>query len=225
MRPVILVSSCRKDADNHLNQAIRETWGKNSAIPFFFILGQRNPPGTYMPGEVPFKPAPDEIVLPVADNYLSLPFKTKEGHRWARKRGYDYIFQCFTDTYIDTERLLNSGFEKGDYVGNKGVKGCRGCDFVHGGPGYWLSPRATDLILAADIGSEQLEDQWVALVMARRRVPIVDDSRYSMGSTYSFKEAPPLPTNHQISCHLSDSGHKYEAPMMFAAQRLRLTGQ
>jgi hypothetical protein len=214
--PIILVSSCRKDVAAGLNQAIRETWGKKPAIPVFFLLGERN-----------VDPLPDEIVFPVPDDYLSLPFKTKAGHKWAREQGYGYIFQCFTDTYVDTERLLRSGFEKGDYVGNLGVDCGRGHQFrfCHGGPGYWLSPKTSDLLLAAGIGEEKLEDQWVGLVMQKNRIAITDDSRYSMGTTYRYREPLPLPRNHQISCHLSDSGHKYEASMMFAAERLRMTGK
>jgi hypothetical protein len=213
MRPVILVSSCRQDVASGYNNAVRLTWGKNSALPIFFILGEGNA-----------APKADEIIFPVKDDYLSLPWKTQQGHRWAREQGYDYIFQCFTDTYVDTERLIQSEFERGDYVGNQGV-GCRGYDFCHGGPGYWLSPKATDLILAADIGEETLEDQWVGWVMIQNGVATTPDFRYSMGTSYRYREAKPAPGNEQISCHLSDSGHCYEAAMMFAAERLRRTGQ
>jgi hypothetical protein len=206
MKPVILVSSCRKDVAGGHNDAIRQSWGKNSTLPIFFILGEGN------------AAQPDEIVFPVKDDYLSLPWKTQQGHRWAREQGYDYIFQCFTDTYVDTERLIQSEFERGDYVGNQGI--CGG-DFCHGGPGYWLSPKATDLILAADIGKETLEDQWVGGVMIQNGVPITPDFRYSMGTSYRCREAKPAPDNEQISCHLSDNGHRYEAAMMFAAERLR----
>jgi hypothetical protein len=216
--PVILVSSCKKDADSGNNQAIRQSWGKNSAIPYFFILGEGNAASA------------DEIVFPVKDDYLSLPHKTKEGHRWARENGYDWIFQCFTDTYVDTERLAKSGFESGHFVGNKGAwpphaRERAGLEFCHGGPGYWLSPKASDLIISADIGRETLEDQWVAAVMKANNILILDDKRYSMGTTYNFREPVPMPNNNVISCHLSDSGHKYTASLMFAAERKRLTGR
>jgi hypothetical protein len=207
MQPVILISSCRKDANAGNNEAIRATWGSNSAIPYFFILGDGN-----------IATHPDEIVLPVKDDYFSLPFKTQEGHRWARNQGYDYMFQCFTDTFIDTERLAASDFTRGDFVGNKGFNPAfRGFNFCHGGPGYWLSPKATDIILAANIGKENLEDQWVAFVMKSHGIEVTDDKRYSMGFTYNYREQVPLPTNSQISCHLSDSAHSYQKEMMYGA--------
>jgi hypothetical protein len=265
MNPVILISSCRHDVEAGHNEAIRQTWAKNPAIPVFFILGAAAAPqeqgsasrekcgraGFLKKDEIEaearasaaaapqeqgsashekrrragFIKKDDEIVFPVKDDYLSLPHKTQQGHRWARAQGYDYIFQCFTDTYVDTERLLNSGFERGgDYIGNKGAHGCRGVDFCHGGPGYWLSPRASDLIAASSIGGETLEDQWVAQVMKNAGISIAADPRYSMGMTYEFCEAKPLPGNDRISCHLSDSGHKYKAGMMFSAERLRFGG-
>lgn len=219
MNPCILISSCRKDAVAGHNEAIRQTWGKDSAIPYFFILGS---------GNVASKP--DEIVLPVRDDYFSLPAKTQEGHRWARQHGYDWIFQCFTDTFVDASRLLASVTEHAnaghEYVGNKGAwpmnaRERAGLEFCHGGPGYWLAPRATDLMLVAMIGKENLEDQFVAAVMKASGIRIADDKRYSMGTTYSFRETVPLATNEQISCHLSDSGHRYTGTMMHEAFRRR----
>ena len=204
MNPVILISSCKRDVDQRLNQTIRETWGKDSKIPYFFLLGDGNAPTQ-----------PDEIVLAgVKDDYYSLPHKTQQGHAWAKAQGFDWTFQAFTDTYIDTERLLASGFaEKGDYIGNKGAwaknsKERAGLEFCHGGTGYWLSPRATDLIIAADIGNENLEDQFVATVMKANGIRITDDKRYSMGTTYNFREPKVLATNSVITNHLSDSAHK-----------------
>jgi hypothetical protein len=211
MKPVILVSSCKKDQQLGHNQVIRDTWGKDSPIPVFFILGEGN-----------VAEHPDEIVLPVKDGYHDLPWKTREGHRWAKEQGYDWTFQAFTDTFIDVDRLVASDFTRGEFVGNKGFNPAfRGFDFCHGGPGYWLSPHATDLILNAEFGKETCEDQWVAWVMKIHGVACVDDKRYSMGTTYNYKESVPLPTNGVISCHLSDSGHKYTKDMMLAAFKLR----
>jgi len=216
MNPCIVVSSCKKDRELGHNQIIRDTWGKLSPFPIFFILGHGNE-----------NPLPDEILVSAKDDYASLPWKTQLGHLAARNLSHDWIFQCFTDTFVDPLRLAASNFERGEFVGNKGSwplnsKLNPGLSFLHGGPGYWLSPRATDLILAVEIPStENLEDQWVAKVMQANAVPITDDKRYSMGRTYNFREAVPLPTNDRISCHLSDSGHRYVKEMMLEAHKRR----
>jgi hypothetical protein len=98
MNPVILISSCKRDQDRGYHQVIRETWAQGSPIPVFFILGEGSR-------------SADELLLTVPDGYDSLPYKTREGHRWALQAGFDYIFQAFVDTYIDPYRLLASSFE------------------------------------------------------------------------------------------------------------------
>lgn len=207
-KPVILVSSCASDIRKGYNQAIRETWGKVSLIPIFFFIG-------YTDDAL----ATDEIMVEAPDNYYSLPMKTALSVRWALNLGYTHFFRAFTDTYVDTGRLLRSGFENHEYVGN--MCGFHVAGFMHGGPGYWLGPQAGQIVANELPVHEKFEDQWVGKMMRRHNIGFVPDFRYSMGTSYDRRELPSLPTNDIISEHLSNSAiyeHKnvplYDPSMM-----------
>jgi hypothetical protein len=155
-------------------------------------------------------------VLDVGDGYFDLTEKTKEGHRWAFSAGFDWTFQCFTDTYIDTERLLTSGFQHHDYTGNLAIEPY---PFLHGGPGYWLSPKATRILLESPIDiaardHEKYEDRWAGIRLAVAGIDPVDDRRYSMGISYRYKQPDPLPGNEVISVHLSNQTNFYSPEWM-----------
>ena len=228
-KPVILVSSCKRDQQNGANQAVRETWGARSRIPYFFILGQ---------GAKQLNP--DELFFDVGDAYLDLPHKTKQSLSWALNNGYTNAFRAFTDTFIDTERLLSSGFEKYDYTGNESEP-YPGFTFAHGGPGYWLSRKGMKIVVDSPIdrkafNSDQYEDQWSGRRLGLAGIKCVDDKRYSMGWSYD-KEEPhlSLSSNNVISVHLSNQPGQYESDWMrqvhaerygmaFKATKVRLKG-
>jgi hypothetical protein len=159
----------------------------------------------------------DELVIDAKDDYNSLPYKTKEGHRWARENGYDFIFQAFTDTYCVTSRMLTSGFEKYDYVGHfwrevplLGKEMNPGC-YASGGAGYWLSPRATDLLIQEepDIWAE---DMWVGRVMTKHNILGTQDPRYLVRSNKS-------PDPDVLTLHLSMGTDVYDPAWMYDAHR------
>lgn len=210
-KPIILISSCRRDQENGNNQAIRDTWGHRSVIPYRFFVGDVPPV------------ADDEICLDYCpDGYFSLPCKTWGSLKWAFENGYTHYFRAFTDTYIDTERLLASGWEAHDYYGNP--CGFYRDLFMHGGPGYWLGLRAAQIIINQGYEKalgEKFEDYWVGKLMMEHQVPPAYDFRLSMGSSYSRREPMVLPTNDIISEHLSDSGNKYDKMSMYARHALR----
>ena len=207
-RPIILISSCKRDQENGNNQAIRNTWGAHSVIPYRFFVGDTSPEHD------------DEIMLDCPDNYFSLPMKTQLSLRWAMLEGYTHFFRAFTDTFIDTERLAKSGFEEHLYSGNP-------CGFWrdlfhHGGPGYWLNLNAAQLVITQPHAhAEKLEDYWVGMLMQKYGVPPHHDFRYSMGLSYGRRERPSLPDNDIISEHLSDSGNKYDNKTMYDRHKLR----
>ena len=207
-KPAILISSCKRDADNGANLAVRETWGLDSPIPYFFVLG-RGCVAKYA----------NDLVLDVPDGWLDLPLKTKEGHRWALDMGFDFIFQCFVDTFIDTERLLASGFERNDYTGNKSEP-YPGFTFAHGGPGYWTSRKAVKIVLDSPIDpaafeSDKYEDQWSGRRLGLAGIECFDDKRYSMGWSYNRDEtAFCLEDNDTITVHLSSQTGLYEPEWM-----------
>jgi hypothetical protein len=152
-----------------------------------------------------YKPEPDEIVLHVPDDYKHNAYKTKGSHRWAIEHGYTHIFQCTSDTFIDIHRLMRSGFENHDYIGNaEGI-------YARGGNGYWLTSATSSLILDERV-TLWAEDWWVGTVLTKKGIKLHHDGRYA--------ERPDVPNkeNQVISSHL---GWPYfEVGMMYETYRL-----
>jgi len=67
-----------------------------------------------------YSPKDDEVVLPVPDDYFHLVFKVRKMHQWALDHGFEYVYKCDVDTYVDLERLMRSGFEQHDFTGWRG---------------------------------------------------------------------------------------------------------
>jgi hypothetical protein len=66
-----------------------------------------------------YVPQDDEIILSCPDDYFHLPYKVRAMHRWALTQDFDYVYKADTDTYVDVDRLMSSGFEQHDFVGWK----------------------------------------------------------------------------------------------------------
>jgi len=207
-KPVILVSSCVRDRKNGSQQAIRDTWGADSKIPYFFFLGDTAPE------------APDEVELDCPDNYFSLPQKTQLSLKWALDRGYTQMIRAFTDTYIDTQRLVETCYGRDDYVGNLCTQ--VGWTFINGGPGYILSRKCAKVVVDSDIGNWQLEDQWVGWLMSHNKIEPIHDPRFSMGRSYTHREPFPLPDNDVITAHLSSQRGVYDKYLMYRTHRRRV---
>jgi hypothetical protein len=206
-KPCILVSSCRRDQANGYNDAVRLTWAADKTIPCFFIVGD---------GGIATR---DTVKLNVPDDYLGLTFKTKESLAWAIRNGFTHVFRSFTDTYVDVKRLADSNFADHDYTGNRSDAQAGGYRFAHGGPGYWLGPRAIHILLDAPIEKEKydwhkFEDQWVGSTLHSHGIVCVDDKRYSMSMSYLKSEADPLEDNDLISAHLSNLTNQYHPDWM-----------
>jgi len=145
----------------------------------------------------------DEVQVPVDDDYISLPMKTNAICKWALRNGFDAIFKCDTDTYVDVGRLLNSGFEQHRYIGF-----CRGegqIGYGSGGSGYWLVGQDTikliaDAELTPDVmvpgrGSIRGEDLQVGKVLQNAGILCVKDERYRLNLP------GPEPKNDVITLH------------------------
>ncbi|VVB52939.1 Uncharacterised protein [uncultured archaeon] len=226
LNPIILVSSCKRDRENGCHEAQRNTSFSDSRISYRFVLGIGNS-----------NPDSDEIVLDVPDDYAGLPWKTREGHRWALNNGFDYIFQCFADTYCNTERLLASGFEKRDYTGSfvsldylphdvPQFGATRPDQYASGGPGYWLSPRCSRLIVEAEVKHPEedswmnrviaagAEDLWVGNVVSRAGIQGTHDNRYwSDGGQM-------LASNDVIAMHIGKGPGKYSPEVFYEQHRI-----
>lgn len=209
VKPIILISSCKRDVENGYNQSIRDTWGADSPIDFKFFLGHGN-----------VIQNPDEVLLNVPDDYGSLTAKTQASVQWALDNGYTHCFRSFTDTYIDPSRLLKSGFEKHHYIGN--CFNCPGEPFCHGGPGYWLGPQAMPYVAKAVItATDNCEDQWVGHVLKTAYIEPVHDDRYSMGLSYNRHERRISDDNAVISEHLSLQRGEYHKRWMYESYTRR----
>src|SRR5271166_901469 len=112
MKPLITISTCTAWEDDSHNEVLRQTWLKDckDRIEYRFFVG----------GDTRAKNDLINVDIP-SDGYDHLTFKTRESHRWALAQGYDYVFQCFPDTYVVVDRLLASiadiDANHQDYVG------------------------------------------------------------------------------------------------------------
>lgn len=182
----------RDRVSNECVEAIRSTWGKDVAafasyVDLKFFYGQ----ATRQPGE-------DEVFLPVADDYDSLPHKIKAIYQWALAHGYDYVFKADDDTFIYIDRLMSSGFENHDYLGFRyPAKG----NYVSGGPGRWLSARAMRIVVEST-PADWAEDRWAGLTLAANGIPGTRDARYLPGFHGHYVDIESLPKRHgYISFH------------------------
>jgi hypothetical protein len=144
MRALIAIISCESYRVNGNNQALRDTWlplvSKETGLDYKIFMGQ----GSKVEKE-------DEVFLDVPDDYQHISYKGREVHRYALKHDYDFIYKCYPDTYLCPSRLMSSGFEKYDYVGNFACKLKSGQQYCTGGTGYWLSKKAYSLLIGCPI--------------------------------------------------------------------------
>jgi hypothetical protein len=146
MKVLIAVLSCELYRTNGNNQALRDTW-----LPcivgadYKFFMGQGSK-----------CTQPDEVYLDVQDDYGHVTFKARAIYKWALEQGYDYIFKCFADTYVCPSRLLSSGFENYDYVGNFACRPQGSFAYCTGGSGYWLSKKTYGPLATAHIPVDDL---------------------------------------------------------------------
>jgi len=140
--PLILIGSCGAWRTNGVNQAARDTWLKDldGRMAYKFVLGRECQ-----------NPGPDEIIVDAGDSYRDLPFKTKVARAWATANGFGYTFHCGADTYIVVSRFLQVNYENFDYLGYLMHDMHRLCKtenvlFSQGGAGYWMSPKAAEVV-------------------------------------------------------------------------------
>lgn len=168
--------------------------------------------------QAPFTYAPksDEIVVPCPDGYMYLGHKTLHSHKWALDNGYDFVFQCFPDTFVDIDKLMTSGFENYDYVGI-GLGGHEK-SFASGGSGYWTSRKAIIALLTEPV-DDWAEDRWVGRALKRHGINIRQDDRYGNNNHQ------PRKNNRYITQHLADTPRVYEQGLMREAYRVSKTDE
>lgn len=189
MNILIAIESCKEHKDRVAAQ--RDTWAKGSNIIAF-----------------------DGESLDVPDDYNSLPQKTQAICRWAFLNEIDYLFKIDTDTYVNVERLLASGFENYDYTGYV-------LDWLEvpycSGPAYWLSRKAFEIVANADLSQfrdpsyPNAEDVIVGRILKAAGILPFHDRRYAL-----YEDV--LPGNDVISSHLS-SRQAYQIEFMYQAHK------
>jgi hypothetical protein len=133
---------------------------------------------------------------------------------WAYYNGYDYVFSCFPDTYVRSDRLLTCGFEKFDYFGSVYKHASPGATFYcHGGAGYLLSREAMKVV-ERQTSSYLNDDCWLG--------DMLNTTAISRGHSEDFRQFSGSPTkdNSIVTSHLSyksnSLGVPYEAKFMYA---------
>lgn len=236
-KTLITISSWVKGATNGDNDAIRETYVKEIAqfpnLDYRFFIGDGTPISaddekrlepalahatrghkekailTKTQAPFTYTPQDDEVVVSCPDGYLYLGHKTWHSHKWALDHGADFIFQCFPDTFIDIPKLMASGYENQDFIGWE-IGGGKDRKYAAGGNGYWLSRKATEILLTEPV-DDWAEDRWVGTALSRRGFRILHDTRYSQKLPHS--------DNRIITAHLCDTPNVYNNQLMRDAYR------
>jgi hypothetical protein len=245
-RVLITISGWVTGATNGDHQVIRDTWAKEVAkypnLDYRFFIGDGTPVSTEdekriessvqhatkghkmkaltTKTQAPFTytPKDDEVIVHCPDGYLYLGFKSWHSHKWAIDHGYDFVFQCFPDTFIDIDKLMASGFENHDYCGI-GLGGHEK-NFASGGSGYWTSRKAIIALLTEPV-DDWAEDRWVGRALGRHGIHLNFDQRY--GNTDQKRQ--PRRNNNFITEHLADTPKVYSQEMMREAHRLSKTDE
>lgn len=188
MKVLVAIVSCHKNKQKRDWQ--RQTWLPELKFDYKFFLGKL--------GLVPRQEEESVVILPVGDNYTSLPEKILELIRWARNNGYDKLLKLDDDVYCRPERLQPP---EGDYVGH-----AYGHRHYCSGAAYWLSAKAMDAILAKWYRRTNAEDYCVGYSLERAGIKPTEDHRYRVGWKSLPKDVGenefPHPENDTITFHM-----------------------
>jgi hypothetical protein len=176
MSLLVAVKSCLRDLDRGCHDVIRATWGQNLRSSLrFFVGAEPNSRSSHILKS-------DEIQVEAADDYHSLPFKTRAICQWAYPKNITHLFICDTDTFVNVNKLMSCGYERYDYVGKisrpigetfpyeavnrsgvpQSISECH--PWASGGFGYFLSREALGLV-ADKFPNTWAEDLWVGQVL------------------------------------------------------------
>ena len=121
---------------------------------------------------------PKSIVLPVMDDYVSLPMKVREMVMWAYDEGYDFLFKLDDDCSFSLSRFIASDFASWDYVGceTRGMTADREVAYASGA-GYCLSRKSMEVVQDMVIEG-WAEDKEVGRALLEGGITLHHDSRY-----------------------------------------------
>lgn len=221
MKVLIAIIGWAKGATNGDHQVMRDTWLRDTLkhpdLEYKYFIGDGTPmtedetelhksldrgikcchPSlNKIQTQIEFTPKQDEILVHTPDDYGHVTAKSREALRWAVARGFDYIFTCYPDTFVNVDRLMSSGFAGHDYVGLS-------IGYAKGGQGRWLSRKAAALAMNEPV-TDWAEDRWIGDILARKGIPLHDDRRY-----VDYPLAP-APGNNYITSHLAETPIPYD---------------
>jgi hypothetical protein len=145
-----------------------------------------------------YTPKDDEVVLHVPDDLVHVAYKARAAWQWALYSDYDYVFNCFCDTYIDIEKLMCSGFEEHDFIGM--TYDSNRCP--QGGAGYWLSRKCLHVLAKAHVDF-WADDGWSGWTLQKSDIYLHHDPRYGQ-----YPDTVPTRHNDHISTHLGQYPYK-----------------
>ena len=186
MQPIILILSCGRDRSYH--QQVRNTWLKDSPVDYKFLLGVDQ-----------YQSQKDELITNVGDGYWQVAAKVKEGFRYTFDQEYSHVFKCDIDTYCHIPRLLISGFEQHDWIGN---------GMPYGGSGYWLSRHAISLLLDKPTDRREGEDYWISRNLREIGFIPFQDDRYHSRTIDGPRQDNQIITSHWYS-EINENGERF----------------
>jgi hypothetical protein len=200
-RSRILIGALACHAFAERREACLATWA--NAVPdnvdVVFLLGNAETAVPQRNGNLLF--------CPCADDYPSLPQKTRWFCRWAVANcAFDYLFKCDDDTYIAMDRIANGAWS-GDFIGHDLG------EFASGGAGYLLSRRAASVVAETLVETTGPEDVYTAHVLRRAGIRLSAEPRF-----FPWDTSWPTPQNDLIT------GHHCKPERMLAIHREMMGG-
>ena len=174
-----------KNEENAHVEWVRKTWlpDAEGKVDVKFFYGGELPSSSAEPpaGDHWYSYKPDEITLPVGDDYYSLVPKVRAVIQWAYDAGYDWLLKLDDDVYVDVDKTL-AGFVPADYRGTlrEGQVMQYGtseltCKYACG-PAYWLSRRAMRAILDSPIPATPYEDRATGYMLIQAGIPLTEST-------------------------------------------------
>lgn len=175
----------------------RKTWLKDTHIPYYFILGEKDPD------------LKEDNILWVNTKDDELARKVILAYRDTLKNyDFSHIFTCDDDTYVVIQRLITCNYENHMYMGtgytfSEGKR--KGKKHAEGGAGFFLSQEAVKRITQCPIDHEILNnpsDIAIGDLAKMYDIKFHNDNRFIQG--YSEKKTHgefPTPFNNKITSH------------------------
>lgn len=120
----------------------------------------------------------DEVLLPCGDGYSDLPEKVRLMCEYALRNGYDYMFKCDSDVYVQPERLLKHVPVGHDYTGRLRGPSGKWKSAYASGFSYWLSRKAMEVRVHGPQPDDTVEDRVTGTMMSAAGIQCNADYRY-----------------------------------------------